>query len=243
MTRQNAIATLSCLVLLATATLAPAATRASEADAFENRIPPVSGQLYRKAGRFELTPTFQLSLNDAFFSKYMGGVKLGYHFNEWFYAGLTATGGFSSTTGSTSRCPSGAGCTPAEPWRLYQVPGLIRWIAGAEVAFSPLYGKLNLFAEKAVHFDLSVLAGVDLVSFRDVDTSATLTSPEPGSASSPGGHLGVGARIFFGRFMAVRLELKDVLYSVPHLATGKLQTQLLADVGLSFFFPSASRTP
>jgi outer membrane beta-barrel protein len=242
MTRRTAIGTLSLAALLLG--VAPSTVRGSEADAFENKIPPVSGQLYGKAGRFELTPTVQLSLNDAFYSKYMGGLKAGYHFSDSFYAGLAATGGFSSTTGSATRCAPGAGCTPAEPWRLYQVPGLIRWIAGAEVAFSPVYGKLNVFAEKAVHFDLSLIAGVDLVSFRDVDTSATLASPEPGNASSPGGHLGVGARVFFGRFMAVRLELKDVLYSVPHLSTGKLQSQLMADIGLSFFLPvTPARTP
>lgn len=242
MTPRTAIGMFVVLALVLGAS--PRAARASEADAFENKIPPVSGQLYRKAGRFEVTPTIQLSLNDAFYSKYMGGLKVGYHLSDSFYLGLTGTGGFSSTTSSATRCAPGAGCAPAEPWRLYQVPGLIHWIAGAEVAFSPVYGKLNVFAEKAIHFDLSLIAGADLVSYRDVDATATVASAEPGSATALGGHVGVGARLFFGGFMAVRLELKDVLYSVPHLSTGKLQSQLLADFGLSFFLPATSaRTP
>jgi outer membrane beta-barrel protein len=241
MTRRIDIGTLCLLALLLGA--APTSSRASEADAFENKIPPVSGQLYRKAGRFELTSTFQLSLNDAFFSKYMGGLKVGYHFSNSFYAGLTGTAGTSSTTDSATRCAPGAGCAPAEPWRLYQVPGKINWIAGAEVAFSPVYGKLNVFAEKALHFDLSLIGGIDAVSYRDVDTSATSASPEPGNITTPGVHFGLGARFFFGRFMAVRLELKDVLYSVAHLPTGKLQSQLLADIGLSFFVPMGASTP
>ena len=45
-------------LLLAALLLAPAAARAAnKADAFEGKIRPVSGQLYGKAGRFELTPT------------------------------------------------------------------------------------------------------------------------------------------------------------------------------------------
>ncbi len=51
----------------------PAAAQ-SKADAFAGKIPPISGQLYRKAGRFELTPTVNLSLNDAFYDKLFGGL-------------------------------------------------------------------------------------------------------------------------------------------------------------------------
>jgi hypothetical protein len=39
--------------------------------------------------------------------------------------------------------------------------------------------------------------------------------------------------------MALRLEAKDVIYSVSNLSTGSLQNQLFADVGLSFFVPLA----
>ena len=52
-----------------------AAAAQSKSDAFAGKIPPVSGQLYRKAGRFEVTATGNLSLNDAFFTKYFGGAE------------------------------------------------------------------------------------------------------------------------------------------------------------------------
>lgn len=229
--------TLTAIALTIVAGSAIAADRANDADAFENRIKPVSGQLYQKAGKLELTiPSAQLSLNDAFFSKYMVGAKLGYHFTEYISAGITGSGGFSSTTGSTSICRPNQGCTEATAGQLNQLPGQIRWIVGAELAWAPIYGKLNVFAEKALHFDLSVMGGPDLVSYRDI---ASPGGAAPGNATTIGGHLGVGARIFFARFMALRLELKDVIYSVSRLPSGNLQTQLLADVGLSFFFPVA----
>jgi outer membrane beta-barrel protein len=236
----RAATALACAAALAA--LAPRAARASEADAFENKVKPVSGQLYRKSGKLELTiPVGALSVDDAFFTKYMAGAKLGYFFNEYLGVAVSGSFGTSSTTGSTLVCPLNQGCTPAEPWRLYQVPGDIKWILAAELEFSPIYGKLNVFAEKALHFDLSVLAGPDLVSYRDVVVPATSATPAPGNATALGGHVGLGARVFFARFMALRLGLKDVIYSVPHLPSGNLQTQLMAEAGLSFFVPVAQR--
>lgn len=240
MNSRAAIALACAAALLA---LAPRSTRASAADAFENKVKPVSGQLYQKGGKLELTiPAGMVSLNDAFFTKYMAGAKLGYHFNDYFALALTGAFGGSSPTGSTSICRPNQGCGPAQPSQLYQVPGEIKWIAGAELAFSPVYGKLNVFAEQAIHFDLSLLAGGDLVAYRDVlEAAAANAGQVPGTATSPGGHFGVGARIFFARFMALRLELKDVLYRVPALSTGNLQNQLFAELGLSFFVPVVHR--
>ena len=222
----------------ALATLAPRAARGSAADVFEHKVKPVSGQLYQKAGKLELTPLGSISLNDAFFTKYMGGAKLGYHFSEYFSLAVSGLYGTSGTTGSTSVCRTT--CQPASSDQLNLVPGEIKWLVGAELAFSPIYGKLNVFAQKAVHFDLYVLGGADLVNYRDVLASLQ-PGVTPGNATSLGGHLGVGGRIFLASFIALRLELKDVLYSVPHLPRGNLQTQLFAEAGLSFFVPVTRR--
>jgi outer membrane beta-barrel protein len=234
----NRSARMVALAVLAAA-LAPRDARASTADAFEDKVKPVSGQLYTKAGKLELTlPAGVLSLNDAFFTKYMVGGKLGYHFNEWFSLAVTGAIGGASATGATTVCPV-SGCRPATDPELYQVPGLIKWNAGAEVAFSPVYGKLNVFAEKAVHFDLSLLAGGGLVAYRDVlgSDQAVIQKLVPGTVTAPEGHVGIGARVFLGPWMALRLEVRDLFYSVSSLRTGKLQSQLFAEAGLSFFLP------
>jgi outer membrane beta-barrel protein len=234
---------LAVLLAAATAAAIPAGSaRASPADAFENKVPPISGQLYGKAGRFELTPTANLSAQDAFFSKYLFGAKLGYHFSdEWSLHGTFAAG-FASDTSSTSVCPVNQGCRAASPEQLYQVPGHVTMMAGGEIAFSPIYGKLNVLGEKTVHFDLSAMAGADYVSFRDVlkpaDANAGVVPAKKGTV---GGHVGLGARIFLTEYLALRLEVKDYLYSVPSLAQGKLQSQLFAELGLSIFLPLSKR--
>lgn len=229
------------LLLAAALSLAPAAARASEADAFEGRIPPVAGQLYRKAGRFEISPIAQLSLNDAFFSKYLFGARLGYHFSELLGVSGSFSGGPSVATGSTTVCPSNAGCRSATSAELYQVPGHVNWIGGVELGISPIYGKLNLFAEQVVHFDLSLLAGADLIAYRRVLDATTASSTaaagsSPPTDTTPGGHLGLGARFFLSPDLALRLEIKDYLYRMPVQGRTETESQLLSELGLSFFF-------
>jgi outer membrane beta-barrel protein len=238
------------LALAATAA-APRPAAAQKADAFAGKVQPVSGQLYGKRGRLELTPTFDLSLNDAFFSKRMGGVKLGYHLFEWLsISGQYAlTLGDPSPTGSAVICPPNEGCSEAGQESLYQVPGAIESIAGGEVAFTPVYGKLNLFAEKVVHVDMSILLGVDWIGYRRVLSAQEAESGVvPESESAVGGHVGLGMRIFLAQAFALRLEVKDYIYSVdvPNVVTDggsskDLQNQLVAELGVSVFFPFKNR--
>jgi outer membrane beta-barrel protein len=230
------------LALLASAPRGAAAQ--SKADAFEGKIPPVSGQLYQKAGRFELTAGGNLSLNDAFYTKYFGTLQLGYHFTESLSADLEASGGAAVKTDSASVCTPTTGCNPANDVQMRQVPGRIRWILGAQAAWAPIYGKLDVLSEQVGHFDLSVLGGIDLVAHDEVMSSVAAQAGSPATKTSFGGHVGVGTRFFVSERYAVRAELKDVMYSVfvPNGGIGnKLQHQLFLEVGLSMFLPGRNR--
>jgi len=48
----------------------------------KDRIPPVTGYTFLMARRFEIAPTFSLSFRDAFWTKYVVGATLTYHFTE-----------------------------------------------------------------------------------------------------------------------------------------------------------------
>jgi outer membrane beta-barrel protein len=245
------------LALLVAALLPGAARATSKADAFEGKIKPISGQLYSKAGRWEVTPTLDLSFNDAFWNKYMAGLKVGYHFTEFLSVGASYAMGMVSATSSAVVCPPNQGCHPASPEQLWQVPGAIRSMAGVEVAWAPVYGKLNLAAEQVLHFDLALLAGPDLiwhdeVLARDAAEALAAAGGKPSTTSALGGHLGLGVRFYINRFLALRIDVKDYIYSVkipnwiegtstqPHSA---LQNQLFFELGLSFFFPTSPRVP
>lgn len=250
--RTQSRALLVALLLLAAARPAPA--RASnKADAFEGKIQPISGQLYLKAGRLELTPVVQLSVNDAFFNKYFGGLRATYHLTEFWSVGASFAGGTTTRTGSAVVCPANQGCHPASAAELYQVPGKLLWVGGVEAGWAPIYGKLNLLASLVSHFDLSLVLGVDLVSHEKVLSSddAVRLGLAPAATTTVGGHVGLGARFFLSDSLALRLELRDLLYqvNVPNRAgsgqgSADLQNQLFTEVGVSFFFPwTPRRTP
>jgi outer membrane beta-barrel protein len=227
-------------LLAALASVAPA--RASEADAFENKIPPISGQLYPKSGRIELTAGGSLSVNDPFYTKTFGSLKLTYHLSEFLSAGVHAAGGPVSVTGSTTICPANQGCRPADSVQLRQVPGKIQWLAGVDLAFAPVYGKLNLLAEMPVHFDLALILGPDYVTYQKA-VDAQAAHAEPGNTSSLGAHVGLGMRFFLTSFLGLRFEVRDYFYRAEIGLLGKtqLQQQLFVDLGVSFFFPTSVR--
>jgi outer membrane beta-barrel protein len=240
---------LAAALAAALAGVAPASAQ-TKADAFAGKIPPVSGQLYQKAGRFELTLSGNLSLNDAFFTKYFGGVKAGYHFTEFLSVSAQAQAGFTVPTNSTVLCPANAGCRDAGDYQLFQVPGNLKAVYGLELGWSPVYGKLNAFSEKVAHFDMSLLLGGDLIAYREVISSARaaelqLTGAEPPIVRTFGGHVGLGVRAFLSSWLALRLEVKDYLFrvDVPNGGTSKkLENQLFTELGLSFFLPFDRRS-
>jgi outer membrane beta-barrel protein len=243
------------LALLVAALLPGAAWAGNKADAFEGKVQPISGQLYQKAGRLELSPTFLLSFNDAFYQKYFGGLKVGWHFTEFLSVGGSFAMGAVSASGSAVVCPPAQGCQPASEAQLWQAPGAIRMMAGAEVAWAPVYGKLNLAAEQVLHFDLALMAGADYITHdevlsRDAAEALAAAGGTPATTSTIGGHVGVGVRIYLNRFLALRFDVKDYVYAVtvPNWIEGSgnqprtdIQNQLFLELGLSFFVPTSPR--
>ncbi len=237
-------------VALLVVLLAPGAAWAqSKSDAFAGKIPPVSSELYRKAGRFELTLSGNVSANDAFYTKYFGGLRLGYHFLESLSANAYYATGLNTKAGSAQVCPTNGGCHSADRAQMFQVPGKIKYMAGAEVEWAPIYGKLNVFSG-VVHFDLGVMGGLDWITYQKVLSQADAESSTgtPPSASSPGVHLGLGTRVFINEWLSARLAFRDYLYrvSIPNWREGSsakrdLQNQMFIELGVSGFFPMHNR--
>lgn len=203
------------------------------------RVRPVSGHLFLKEGRFEVSPALSLSLKDAFFSKYILGATLTYHFTETL--GVSLRAGYSIPTvaaaaqictftaaddGSTTR-----GCRrPTFSELDGQAPGQITLLGGADVQWSPIYGKVSLVSETFVHFDLYGVAGAEAVQYRGPS----------GSTLTPGGNLGIGLHFFINRWVTLRTEFRDLIYVEKAInPSTTLRNQLLFDLGVSFFFPSA----
>jgi outer membrane beta-barrel protein len=189
--------------------------------------------------------------------KYFGGVKVGWHFTEFLSVGGTFAMGTTAATGSAVVCPANQGCHPASQAQLWQVPGGIQMMAGAEVAWAPVYGKLNLAAEQVLHFDLALMAGPDVIFHdevlsRDAAEALAAAGGTPATTATLGGHVGLGVRIYLSRLLAIRIDVKDYVYAVqvPNWIEGSgnqprtdIQNQLFLELGLSFFFPASPRSP
>jgi len=205
------------------------------------RIPPVSGQAFLKKGRFEFSPSATLSMRDAFFTKYIIGGALTYHPLETLGVSLRLGYSFPVVSGNAQICtvdPVTLARTCRSP-TFSQVdgraPGQINLLGGLDLQWAPIYGKISLFAEKFLRFDLYGIGGAAAVRY---------AGPSPDGGSTPktaiGGNVGLGTRFFFNPWMTLRLEVRDLIYNeqVLPIGTSSLRQQLLFELGFSFFFPT-----
>jgi outer membrane beta-barrel protein len=233
---------------------APSASASSEQEAgdvsevdkdrlgpLRERVQPVSGHLFLKKGRFELSPSTTISVRDAFFTKYILGGTLTFHPMETL--GLSLRAGYSIPTvaGASQICTfenteggsATRGCRlpTLEELRTQSAPGELNLVGGVDVQWAPIYGKMSLLAEQFLHFDLYGIGGASAIQYRG-----------PGGASqlTVGGNVGVGMRFFLNRWMTVRTEFRDLIYVEKAVNPSQmLRNQLLFELGVSFFFPNA----
>ncbi|AFE06435.1 hypothetical protein COCOR_05549 [Corallococcus coralloides DSM 2259] len=216
------------------------------------RIRPVSGHMFLKKGRFEVSPSASITIRDAFFKKYLFGGTVTYFPMETLGVGLRGGYALNSVAGSAQKCtftPGEGGDTrgcsaPTREELDGYAPGQMTLMGGVDVQWAPIYGKLSLLAEKFVHFDMYGVVGATVVQYKGPAESLSDGTPVAGSKSylTGGGNVGVGLRFFFNRWMTLRTELRDIIYVEKGRdpTPNYLRNQILFELGLSFFFPSGS---
>lgn len=144
-------------------------------------------RIYRD-GRFQIQPSFGVTIADDFARAMLAGVQIGYHFTDWI--GLSAffdynlvTSGIGNTSltdqitknGQTTNrnrlsLPSAAGFDD-------QV-GRINYLAGVQATFIPLRGKLSLFQALFVDTDFYLFGGVAFAGIEERQNILLGTSGE-----------------------------------------------------------------
>jgi outer membrane beta-barrel protein len=177
-----------------------------------------------KAHRFEVAPQLSLSVNDPFYQKFGGGLRLAYSIQDSFAVAVRGTY-FTPYRRDAVREGKLAFKSQLLSSQLYG----LTMLSGI---WSPIYGKASFLNKNIIHFDLFLSAGFGLV------WSATSLAPRnegPHFATDLGG----GVRFYPKEWMAFELGMNATLYpdqptkSVP----GTIQKVFVANVGLSFFFP------
>ncbi len=195
------------------------------------RVRPVSGNLFLKSGRFELSPGVTISVKDAFYTKYIVGLTLTYFPFETLGVGLRAGYGIPAVSGAAQICTTGTGgkCTQPTLAELekYKAPGEIQLVAGLDLQWAPIYGKISLSAEKFLHFDLYGVLGGEVVQYGPVGTMTF------------GGNLGLGVRFVASKWLAFRVEMRDLIYGETGTGIGdSTRQQIVVDFGVSVFLPT-----
>lgn len=196
-----------------------------------NSLPPVTAQLFHLGGTLEVQPLFMLSVGDPFWRTAAAGVRVERHFDERWSLSGHVLGGVSLVAAPVSVC-SGATCSSPAAATLRSTPGDLDFLTGAELGWAPVYGKLSLFGERTLHFDLYVSAGPELVRELIAPDAA---SPQLGRWA-PGGRFSLGERLFLTNRMTVRLAASELVYAGRVRGAGEIERKLDIEGGLAWLF-------
>ena len=190
-------------------------------------------RLWRK-GRAQLQPFFGVTLQNEFSRTFLVGAQLKYHFTDWL--GLGVWGGYAIVNlrhQSHERSRAQNGLTnnqnrlslPTHGNFKKQI-GKFKWMAGIDVNFIPLRGKISLFQKVFMDTDLQLFAGVAFIGLEErADTVAdvceagvagydeaaclaTQTARSSRVAIAPS--FGVGINTYFNEFMGLSIQWRGI---------------------------------
>jgi outer membrane beta-barrel protein len=171
---------------------------------------------FTKQGRHELTVQGGYYVSDLLDGTFLVGAAYTYHLTE--DAGIEASFGYSQLRSSVAeRLERDRGVTilPKED-RVY--------LLFTDLIWSPVHGKMRLFADSIIHFDLHGAVGVGII-----DNSTSF-----GAA----GQFGLGTKILLGKSWALRLDVRDHLYRQQVLAVRQYVQDFSVTLGVSVFLPT-----
>ena len=196
-----------------------------------NALPPVTAQLFHIGGRFEIQPLFSVSLGDPFWRTVGMGVRVEQHLDERWSVSVHTLGGLSLVAAPVDVC-GGTACSPPAAEKLRGAPGKLQLLAGVELGWSPVYGKLSLFGARTLHFDAYVSAGPELVLERIARDAA---SPEQ-ERWAAGGRVSLGERLFITDRFMIRAAVSELVYSGRVRGQSEIERKLSFEGGVAWLF-------
>ncbi len=220
-----------------------AASRAVEADIYAVQ------QIYAlRARRFELQPYWGLTLNDQFVSHPGPGLAANYYILDVLAVGINGNLYTGLNVDSVFNFQNRRATHLSLPLNEYQ------WNANVNVTYVPIYGKFAGFGDFIFHYDAYIVGGAGAISTRpipiiDADNRNFKWRVKPAF------NAGIGVRVFFNRWFAINLEVRDYIFNeqleslqVATTARGsqdpgtwygesRLTNNVQAQLGISIFLP------
>jgi outer membrane beta-barrel protein len=196
--------------------------------------------------RFEIQPTWNfISMNDQFVSHPGPVLALNYYVTNVLAVGIGGGYYFNNSQFNFKRVRSARRGTADR----YQ------WRAALNFTYVPMYGKFAGFGDFIFHYDAYIVGGVGAISTRPIAVV------DPDNRSFDWGkpkldfNAGLGLRIFFNRWFAAVIEVRDYIFidklentevaegeaatdpSTWYAKDGKLTNNVQAQLGVSIFLP------
>lgn len=193
----------------------------------EQAVPSLQNPLYERKGGVEATLYGGMLPNDSYFVPISAGGRVGYFLTDT----LALEGGFSylinaraDKDGSELRdflvCANKQSAAQTvkcvDLAKGAKQPPHLKWLASVNAHWTPVHGKIGIFAAKVASFDLGFNLGLGIVN-GDFDPSDIDATNLPGEktvqpALRYGAHWGAGFRFFLTRWANVRLDYRQTGY-------------------------------
>ncbi|HSM94012.1 MAG TPA: outer membrane beta-barrel domain-containing protein [Anaeromyxobacteraceae bacterium] len=205
--------------------------------ALGDRVKAVQRKGFLKRHRLEATPLFSSTVNDAFYQKVGGGLRLAYNLGDSFAVGAryTTYGKLGSLDMNLRPIRTDNVREGKVAFQSQLLKSEIDQLAMLDGMWSPVYGKAAWLGSSIVHFDLYLTAGFGAVW----SATSYSTNDRKGLGPHIAADLGAGLRFYPLEWMAVEAGMMLTLYPDQPVETvpGTLQKVLAANLGVSFFFP------
>jgi outer membrane beta-barrel protein len=165
----------------------------------------VQQQYVIKAQRFEIQPYFAVTLNDQFVTHDAPGLALNYYITQVLAVGVNGAWYGSLNADSDFNFQNRRAARIAVPLNDYQLSGDLNF------TYVPMYGKFAGFGDFIFHYDAYIDGGVGVIRTKPIPVI------DPDNRSFTWNTLvnfdvGIGLRIFFNRWLAAVLEVRDIMY-------------------------------
>lgn len=212
----------------------------SEKDvALGDKVKAVQRKGFMKRGRFEIAPVFAATVNDAFYEKFGGGLRLAYNIHDAFAVALRGNYYRPYRTDNVREGKIAFGSQLLSS----QLDGQLM----LDGIWSPVYGKAAFLGRSIIHFDVYLSAGFGLVWTASggppLEQGAfCMKLPFASETQCPklAADVGGGVRFYPKEWLAFDVGLNATLYPDQPAAQlpATLQKVFVANVGFSFFLPT-----
>lgn len=179
-----------------------------------------------KTSRFELFPNLGIMVNNPFFMNFDAGARLAYGISEK----IAIEANFMYIMSTKQKVTTDLLAPPHS----VQTSSFItaQTFYGADLKWSPVYGKMGFFNKSIIPFDMYFSGGVGITGTTQNTSPFTF-------------HLGTGQIFALSKKMAFRWDVSGYFYNSTTFTASGQQTQssftdLYVNLGMSFFFPEAT---